>query len=83
MKINLLVEYNGGTSEEVVCSASDLVKFEEKFQISVTRLEQEMRLTYLMFLAHSSLTRQGKTKLGFDEWMDTVATIGASETDPK
>lgn len=83
MKINLRVEYDNGTSEEVVCSASDLVKFEDKFQISVTRLEQELRLTHLLFLAHSSLTRQGKVKHGFDEWIETVATVGASESDPK
>jgi hypothetical protein len=83
MKINLRVEYDNGTSEEVVCSASDLVKFEDKFQISVTRLEQELRLTHLLFLAHSSLARQGKVKAGFDEWIETVATVGASESDPK
>lgn len=83
MRINLRVEYNNGTAEEVVCSASDLVRFESEFNLSVTRLEQEMRLTHLLFLAHSSLARQGKTKVDFDAWIETVSTVGASETDPK
>jgi hypothetical protein len=83
MKINLRVTYNSGSSEEVVCSAIDLVKFESKFDLSVTRLEKEMKLTHLLFLAHSSLFRLGKTKSDFDGWVETVSSIDASGTDPK
>jgi len=83
MKINLRVTYNSGSSEEVVCSAIDLVKFEGHFDLSVTRLEKEMKLTHLLFLAHSSLFRQGKTKSNFDEWVESVSSIDASESSPK
>lgn len=83
MRINLRVEYNTGKAEEVTCSAADLVKFEERFNLSVSRLEQEMKLTHLLFLAHSALTRQKATAASFEEWVDSVANIGASETDPK
>lgn len=83
MRINLRVTYESGSSEEVVCSAIDLVKFETKFDLSVTRLEKEMKLTHLLFLAHSSLSRQGKTKADFDAWVETVASIDASGVDPK
>jgi len=83
MKINLRVTLEGGAIEEVVCSAIDMVRFEEKFDISVTRLEKEMKLTHLLFLAHSSLFRQGKTKSSFDEWVGTVSSIDASENSPK
>jgi hypothetical protein len=83
MKINLRVTYESGSSEEVVCSAIDLVKFESRFDLSVTRLEKEMKLTHLLFLAHSSLFRQNKTKADFDAWVGTVSSIDASGTDPK
>lgn len=83
MRINLRVSYESGSSEEVVCSAIDLVKFEQNFDLSVTRLEKEMKLTHLLFLAHASLFRQGKTKFDFDTWVGTVASIDASGADPK
>lgn len=83
MKINLRVEFNNGKTEEVVCSAADLVKFEDKFNVSIARIDQDMRLTHLLFLAHASLTRQKLTNESFDEWVNSVANIGASENDPK
>jgi hypothetical protein len=83
MKINLRVTYESGSSEEVVCSAIDLVKFETEYNLSVTRLEKEMKLTHLLFLAHASLFRQAKTKSSFDAWVETVSSIDASGTDPK
>lgn len=83
MRINLRVEYTSGESKEVVCSAADLVKFEEKYNLSVTRLEAEMKLTHLLFLAYSSLSRQKQTTSSFDDWIQTVSTILPSETDPK
>jgi hypothetical protein len=83
MRINLRVEFLSGESKEVVCSASDLVKFEQTYDISVSRLEKDMKLTHLLFLAYSSLSRQKLTKETFEEWVDSVASIGASETDPK
>jgi hypothetical protein len=83
MRINLRVEFLSGEAKEVVCSAADLVKFEEKYNLSVTRLESEMRLTHLLFLAYSSLFRQKLTKDSFDDWVETVSTVLPSETNPK
>lgn len=83
MRINLQVEYADGTSEEVVCSAPDLVKFEEKYDLSIARLGADMKLTHLLFLAYTSLNRQGKVKLPFEKWIENIAQIGASATDPK
>jgi hypothetical protein len=81
--MNLRVGYVSGTFEEVTCSAIDMVKLEEKFNISVARLDKEMKLTHLLFLAHSSLLRQGKTKSDFDTWVESVDELSPSETDPK
>ncbi len=83
MRINLRVEFLSGEAKEVTCSAADLVKFEEKYDISVTRLDKDMKLTHLLFLAYSSLTRQKLATVDFDAWVETVSTITPSEKDPK
>lgn len=83
MRINLSVELTDGTKQEVVASAADLVKFETAYDISIAKLEKDMKLTHLLFLAHSSLKRQKKTDLDFDAWVETVEGVGASSNDPK
>lgn len=83
MRINLSVEMTDGTKQEVTASAVDLVRFEEKYDISIAKLEKEMKLTHLLFLAHASLARQKKTTLDFDGWLETVESVGASANDPK
>ena len=84
MKINLRVEYtNSKEPKEIVCGASDLVAFEDKFNLSVTKLGEDTKLTHLLFLAYRSEFRTKSTALTFDEWIDTVETVGASDLDPK
>lgn len=83
MRINLRVEYSNGKQEDVRCSAKDLVAFEDKFQRSVARLEHEMKLTDLLFIAWHSLKRQGQTTNDFDTWLDDVEGIQPSDDDPK
>jgi len=83
MRINLEIEQVDGTKQEVTASAIDLVKFEERYDISVSRLDKEMKLTHLLFLAHTSLKRQNKTALDFEAWLETVESVGASAKDPK
>lgn len=83
MRINLQVDYADGNVQEVICSAPDLVKFEEKFDLSIAKLGQEMKVTHLLFLAYSSLSRRGEVKLPFEKWLENVANIGAADSDPK
>jgi hypothetical protein len=83
MRMNLLVNYADGKTQEVTASATDLVKFEREFDMSISKLGVDMKFTHLLFLAHSSLFRQGETKLDFDAWLDSVESVGASEKDPK
>lgn len=77
MKINLEIEYNSGDKVEVVCSAPDIVKFEDHFNIAITKAAQEMKLTHLLFLAHASLSRTKQTDLDFDKWTESVESVGA------
>jgi hypothetical protein len=84
MRITLRVSFLNGETKEVVCSASDLVKFENHFNMSVGKLENDLKISYLLFLVHASETRTKATTLDFDTWVDTVDTVGASEElDPK
>lgn len=83
MKINLRIEFLNGESKEIVCSASDLVKFESKYDISIATLESNLKFTHLCFLAWSSESRNKATALDFDAWMETISSVGASDSNPK
>jgi hypothetical protein len=84
MRINLQVEFSNkiGEPKQIVCLASDMVKFESQFNLSIANLEKELKITHLLFLAWSSETRTKSTAKTFDEWVDEVESISASD-DPK
>ena len=76
MKIALKVEYLDGTVEPVEAVFADFVGFERTWQRSVVRLETEMRLTDLAWLAWHSEKRMKRTTLQFvPDWINTVAEI--------
>lgn len=83
MKINLRIEFNDGTSKEVVCNASDFVKFETRFDLSIAVLETQMKFTHLVFLAWASESRTKATAKSFEEWVDDISSVEASENNPK
>lgn len=83
MKINLEIETQDGTKTDVVCTAADIVKFEDKFNISITNATRDLKVTHLLFLAHASMARQKQTALDFDGWVETIETIGVSDIAPK
>jgi hypothetical protein len=83
LKINLRIEFVSGEEKEITCSAADIVKFETEFDLSVAVLESNVKLTHLLFLAWSSEVRSKSTTKEFTVWVDDVASIKASETDPK
>jgi hypothetical protein len=46
-------------------------------------LEANVKLTHLLFLAWCSESRTKGTTKEFDNWIDDVSIVGASELDPK
>ena len=84
MKIILQIEFSNkpGETKEVTCLASDMVKFESQFNLSIANLEKDLKITHLLFLAWASETRTKATAKPFDEWVDEVVSISASD-DPK
>jgi hypothetical protein len=83
LKINLRIEFVSGEEKEITCSASDMVKFESKFDLSVAVLEENVKLTHLLYLAYLAEFRTKSTLKEFDVWIDDVASIKASENNPK
>lgn len=84
MKLNLRAEFlDGRTIDPVVVIMPDMLKFEEKFNLSVSTLAKSEKLTHVVFLAWASLSRTKQTDKSFDEFIETVSAVSASESDPK
>jgi hypothetical protein len=81
MKMQLEVEFLDGTTKDVKVVMSDMVRFESEFSLSIAKLGQEMKVTHLLWLAWSALTREKQIAAPFDAWIETVGSIGA--VDPK
>jgi hypothetical protein len=76
--INLQIQFIDGTTEDVSTTAADYIKFETHFDKSIATLGDDVRLTYMFFLAWSACKRIGKTELDFDSWSETVGMVGES-----
>ena len=77
MNINLQVTYLDGSDKLITAIAADLIAFETKFDISIARLDKEVRLTHLLFIAWNAEKRTKSTELEFEAWTETVAGIEA------
>jgi len=75
MKITMAVGYEDGTRQVVSCTAVDLVRFEEKFQKSLSSIGSDPYFGQLAWLAWHACHRQRLTTLGFDEWLGTVVEV--------
>lgn len=83
MKINLHIQFDDGTSKDVVCGAPDLVAFENQYNVSVAKLAEDTRIGWLLYLAWHSEKRTGSTKHTFEKWVESVENVGESDEDPK
>lgn len=79
MQINLQTTFNDGTKKTISATAADLVAFEAKYDLSVARLEKEVKLTHLLFLAWNAERRTKATALEFEPWVETVTGVEAEE----
>jgi hypothetical protein len=81
--IDLRVLFLDGSEETVTALAVDLIAFEAKFDMSVARLEKDVRLTHLFLLAWHVLKRQGKTSDEFEKWAEVVSLVTGEATAKK
>lgn len=76
MKIGMSVVFDDGTRKNVEAVFADFVAFERTWNRSVTKFEQELRLTDLAWLAWHSEKRRKQTDLTFDpDWTSIVESI--------
>ncbi len=78
--INLRAEFIDGSSAECVAIAADLIAFESHFDLSVARLEKEIRLTHLFFLAWHVQKRTKQTTDDFEKWVESVSMVAEAST---
>lgn len=83
MKLTLVVKPLEGDPIEVVARFADFVAFERTWSRSVARLESEMRLTDIAWLAWHGLKRTNRVHSPFDpDWINTVEEVTVKEDDP-
>jgi hypothetical protein len=79
--INLQVKFVDGSVADVSALAIDQIKFEAHFEVSLARIQSEVSMTQLYWLAWQIQKRTGQTVLEFEKWAETVEGIEAA--DPK
>lgn len=78
--INLQINFVDGTTAEVSAVAIDQIRFESHFNISLSKIASEARLTHIYWLAWQAQNRTGATKLEFEPWAETVDTVGVVDS---
>jgi hypothetical protein len=81
MNFSLNIHYIGQDEPKLVTGiAADIVAFETKFDISMSRLQKDAKLTHLMFLAWAVENRTKAVTKSFEEWLETVEMVTAADT---
>ena len=78
--INLQVTYIDETTVECSAIAADLIAFEARFDLSVARLGDDVRLTHMFFLAWHALKRTGQTPHDCEKWVESVSMVSEAST---
>jgi hypothetical protein len=81
LSISMSVTPKGGKPRNVTAEPSDMVAFEREFSKSITKLQDDVYLTDLFWLAWHAEKRTTATALEFDPWVDTLETIDVSGED--
>ena len=80
MKVALHVDYSDGSGVDVIATAPDLIAFERQFDKPFTIFAESMRLEYVLWLGWHALKRQQLTTLEFDPWIETVGSVGLTDS---
>ena len=77
-KLDITIQVTKTESYTINTVASDLLKWENHFDLSIDKLQ---KLTHLYFLAWTAASRMNKTSLEFEAWCDSIESVNV--TDPK
>jgi hypothetical protein len=76
VQIDLRVAFIDGSSADVDAVFADFIAFEKERRRSVVKLDADMQLTDLAWLAWHAEKRLNKTALKFDpDWVSTVRSV--------
>ena len=79
MNFTLDIHYIGNDIPKTVNGiAADIVAFESKFDMSMSKLQKDVKLTHLMFLAYAVEKRTGATTDEFEKWLESVEIVTAA-----
>ena len=70
----MVVIMQDGTKYEVNIRPADIVKFERKFDVPVSKLQDEQRYEWLLYLAWLGAKRNGVTD-DYDTWIGLVEEL--------
>jgi hypothetical protein len=74
MRWPIVVEYESGRSDKILTGPADIIAFERHFDKPGTAISTG-RMEYFWWIAWHALTRQKKSEIDFDTWMDTVVAV--------
>lgn len=78
--INLQIEFlDESEPVKVKAIAADLIAFEARFDLSVSKLGSDVRLTHMFFLGWHACKRSKLTELEFEPWTETVSMVREAE----
>ena len=81
MKIGLTVHGTDGKKRLAIVTFPDFIKYEEVHDVSMAKVEAQMRVRDLAWLAWQSEKRNKVTDLDFYAWTETVEIISAEGED--
>jgi hypothetical protein len=79
MQIRMTVTPKKGETHDATAEPQDLIAFEREFSKSVAKLQENIFLTDLFWLAWHVERRSKNTGLDFEEWVASVDDIGVAE----
>lgn len=83
MKIAIKVGGTDGSTRRSVAEFADFCKFEEHHNISMARVEDNLKVRDLAWLAWHSEKRRQVTALDFDTWLGTIESLSLDTEDEK
>ncbi|MEY2580524.1 MAG: hypothetical protein QOE09_373 [Ilumatobacteraceae bacterium] len=73
---SLSVHMTDGRNLTVRTTPGDIVRFERHFGVSPAALSSDPKLEHVMFIAYTALTRLKEVECTFDEFLDSVESMG-------
>ena len=78
--INLQINFVDGSTADVSAVAIDQIRFESHFDISLSKIAEQAKLTHIYWLAWQVQTRLNETQLDFEAWATTVESVGFGDS---